>query len=491
MGVIAKQSIKNLFSSYMGFIIGGIYTAILVPQIFSTSLDEWGSAKLLLSYAMVMMPWVQLSFPGVIIKFFPNQNKAENSKLLSLILFWLSITILFSTLIINFFPHIFYNDEATDLFKSNVNFIIPILIGAVIFELLSALSRAKLRSILPIFLKEFVLRLYFLIIIVLYGFKLLDFDNFIALFSVSYIIIIIPLLVNLLRTAELKVSFSFKYIFSKDRKNIYRYAFFLLLNTGAAALLLNIDSIMISRMIGIGDITIYTTWFFLATILLLPTRAITSIASTVISENMQKNNLDTVNLIYKKTSITPFIFSLLLFILISFNIDLISLFFGKVFSDGKYVFFFIALGNLSYTISSVNGTIISLSKYYHYDIIFQSLMIIAIIITNYILIPIYGVVGAALATFLSVFLINTIRFIFVYFKFGMHPFSIDTIKILAIGVFSVLGIYLLGYQTSVVTNIIISATYSLAYIFVVYQLHISEDYNGLINQALKKIKLRK
>ncbi len=348
MGIIAKQSIKNLFSSYLGFVVGGIYTAILVPRIFVSALDEWGAAKLLLSYAMIMMPWVQLSFPGVIIKFFPNQNKKENSKLLFLILFWVSTTILASILFITIFPKIFYNNDTTDIFKSNVNFIIPLLTGAVIFELLSALSRAHHNSVLPTFLKELILRFYFLIIIILYGFNTFSFNTFIFLFSISYLLVLIPLLFHSIKTIKLKINIDFHYIFSKKRKVIYRYAFFLLLNTGAAAFLINIDNIMISKMIGVAEITIYTTWFFFATILILPTRAITSIASTVISESIAKNDMDMVSNIYKKASITPFIFSLLLFLLVSFNIELIALFFGEVFSEGKYVFFFIALGNLSY-----------------------------------------------------------------------------------------------------------------------------------------------
>jgi len=488
MGIIAKQSIKNLSSSYLGFIIGGIYTAILVPKFFYSSLNEWGSAKLLLSYALILVPWVQVSIPGIILKFFPNQSKKENSELLSLIIFWLIITVVLSSLIVIFFPSIFYNENTDPLISQNIIYILPLLYGAVFFEILSALSKTSLKSVFPVFLKEIVLRFYFLIIIILYGFKIVGFDLFLFLFSVSYIIILIPLLIITLIGFSIRIKLNLANIFSTQNKPIYKYAFFLLLNSGAAVLLLNIDNVMINGYIGPADITIYTTWFFLASILLLPSRSISSIAYPVISTKLAQNELPIIETIYKKTSITSFVFALLLFILLLFNIDLIAKYFGELFYKGRYVFLFIALGNLANTISSVNGTIITLSKYYRFDFIFQSSMILTVIITNIIFIPIYGILGAAIASSLSILLINIARLVFVYKKFKIHPFSLNSLKILIIGILSVSIIYFVDYNPSFFNNSIISALFSISYIILIYKLKISEDYNSIIDSIILKIK---
>ena len=42
---------------------------------------------------------------------------------------------------------------------------------------------------------------------------------------------------------------------------------------------------------------------------------------------------------------------------------------------------------------------------------------------NYMLIPIYGIDGAAMATAMSVFVFYSIKTLFVYFKMKMHPFT--------------------------------------------------------------------
>jgi len=49
---------------------------------------------------------------------------------------------------------------------------------------------------------------------------------------------------------------------------------------------------------------------------------------------------------------------------------------------------------------------------------------------NMLFIPMYGLTGAALATAMSVFLINTIRFFFLLIVMKIQPFSLNTLKAL-------------------------------------------------------------
>ena len=60
------------------------------------------------------------------------------------------------------------------------------------------------------------------------------------------------------------------------------------------------------------------------------------------------------------------------------------------------------------------------------------LFAIVVVISNLIFIPIYGINGAAIASLISIIVYNTIRFFLVKIKLDIQPFSINTIKIIAI-----------------------------------------------------------
>jgi O-antigen/teichoic acid export membrane protein len=77
--------------------------------------------------------------------------------------------------------------------------------------------------------------------------------------------------------------------------------------------------------------------------------------------------------------------------------------------------------------TGINGAIIVNSKYYRYDLYTTVLLVFVTITTNYLLIPKYGIDGAAMATAISVLLYNLIRLVLIKVKMNMHPFSLQTI----------------------------------------------------------------
>jgi O-antigen/teichoic acid export membrane protein len=59
------------------------------------------------------------------------------------------------------------------------------------------------------------------------------------------------------------------------------------------------------------------------------------------------------------------------------------------------------------------------------------------------LIPRFGIVGAAISTGSTMALGGLVGFLEIYFLYGMHPFSNDTVKFLVVGLFTGLVFYLL------------------------------------------------
>ena len=106
---------------------------------------------------------------------------------------------------------------------------------------------------------------------------------------------------------------------------------------------------------------------------------------------------------------------------------------------------------------------------------------------NTIFIPEYGIVGAAIATFLSYALYNLAKYIFVYIKFQIQPFSIKTILIL---IWSFV-LYILFYYWNItvvhpmIAIVIKGALLSLSYMMFIYFTRLSSEITKIINNIIK------
>jgi O-antigen/teichoic acid export membrane protein len=160
------------------------------------------------------------------------------------------------------------------------------------------------------------------------------------------------------------------------------------------------------------------------------------------------------------------------------------------FSHGKHVVLFIGLAQLFNVTTGVNGLIIIYSKYYRFNMFSNILLLIITIAFNYILIPKYGINGAAVATSISVFLFYTIKMIFVYVKMGMHPFNIKTLYTIIL-LFSTL--FIVGYMP-ITSNIFIdiilrSLLVLILFVPLMLWLKLSEDINKIIVDVRKQFGL--
>ena len=99
-----------------------------------------------------------------------------------------------------------------------------------------------------------------------------------------------------------------------------------------------------------------------------------------------------------------------------------------LYSQGKWVVFIIGLGYMFDMTTGINQEIVGTSKYYKIDLLFYPILGLIAIGANMFLIPRYGMTGAAIATAFTIFLLNTIRFFFLFWVFKIQPFTFNTIK---------------------------------------------------------------
>jgi O-antigen/teichoic acid export membrane protein len=243
---------------------------------------------------------------------------------------------------------------------------------------------------------------------------------------------------------------------------------------------------MIGNYLNLTDVAVYGPSFFLATAIMVPSRSMAAIINPIVAKTWVEDSMDELNELYKKSSIAPFTLSIFLFLIIWFNIDLIMKFYGATFGKGKYVFLFIGLGNLMNIVTGINGAIINTSKFYKIDLFFQILLVVITITMNIVLIPVYKINGAALATGLTIIIYNSLKLLYVHKKLKVHPFTSKTLIVSLVGLgFFILSLF--GAKGPFWLNMLFTFIFIITYPLTVYKLNISPDLNSEIRKILKYI----
>ncbi|MEI9959251.1 MAG: hypothetical protein WDM90_23725 [Ferruginibacter sp.] len=91
--------------------------------------------------------------------------------------------------------------------------------------------------------------------------------------------------------------------------------------------------------------------------------------------------------------------------------------------EGSGYFFLLGMVTIIEMGTGVNSLIIGTSTYWRFELWTSILLTVLIIPLSYILTVKHGVMGPAIANIISFSIYNTIRYIFLWKKFQMQPFS--------------------------------------------------------------------
>ena len=492
MGIIIKQSIKNSIYSYSGILLGAIYTIFLIPKVFDQNPDEWGLIQLLGSYVLLFMPFALLGFPQIIIKFWPNYSES-NKRGFTLFLFTLTSVgiILFSGVLFIFKESLFFSSSNENSLMRTYHLYFFVFFGLhTLFYFFLYFARVFYKTSFPTFLKDTFIKFWTFLLVVLYWQKFISFDMFFKLYLSGYAMQLLMIYIYLKKNTE--YSFSFDFSFFKDIssiKSVLTYGFFSLLTGGATVFVARIDILMINKYIDLSSVAYYSVAMFFITALQVPVRSLATIAVPILSDNLHKKKFENVKDIYSKTAINLLLISSFILLLIVMNIQEFMFLLGEKFGQIKYVILILGIAKIYEIINALNSNIIIISKYYKYDIIFQVAQLIITVISNLIFIPIYGINGAALATGITIVLNTTVKGLFVYKKYKLHPYSYNTLKVMLIMACSILGTIFIPEIINVYFTIGIKIlSISLIYFILTLMLNVSNEMSSIGHKVLESVR---
>jgi O-antigen/teichoic acid export membrane protein len=482
LGIVLNQSIKNTVITYFGFGIGAINALFLYTNFLGKF--HYGIVAFLLSAANIMMPLMAFGVQSTMIRFYSKyESEAEREKFMSFMLFMP----LFLIIPISFISIFFYNQIATLLLNKNPEispflWLIPV-IGLCMgyFEVFYAWVKVHMKSVFGNLISEVLVRVIVFVLLFAVHFDLISKNEFIYSLSIAYFF---QFLAMFLYALKVKMP-TLKFIIPQDWKSLFGYSFFIILSGGVAVLLMDLDKVMLQSYVKIENIAIYSVAIFIATVIMVPSRAMMQIMYPITAKLMNENKLDELNDLYKKSAINLQVFSGLILLGIFLNIKEMYKIIPNDYSAGILVVFIIGLTKFYDAILGNNNAIILNTKHYKSVLYFGVLLTMMMIVLNVILIPQYGIVGSAWATLISVMVYNTIKLIFVVKKMNLYPFTKNTLKSFGIIVFTFLLFYFWDFSFHPILNIILkSILITLVYVFVNYKFKISDEVNKIIERIL-------
>ncbi len=438
MGLIARQTIKGSIYSYVGALIGFINVGLIMPQIFSTA--EIGLTNLLISISAIFGQVGSLGFVNVTVKLFPffRDEKNKNNGFLFLLLSVGTLGFLICAVAYYLWkPYLIeQNVDKSPLFAEYVYLLLPLIFVSIFHVLIDTYNRVLFNASFGVFVKEFLLRVLNLFGIGLFYFGVLDFNGFIFYYTLAFGVPLLLICLILLSKNHLSLKPAFSFLTKKKVCEIISVASFGFIAGFSGIAVYQIDRYLVNHYCDLSATGVYSTSFFFGTIILLPARALIKIASSVISESIKHEEWDKIKNIYKKSTHNILLLGVFTFLIIWGNIDGIMQFLPPEFESGRYVVLFISLAFLLQAVFSVGGAIIQYGKYYRQFTLIILILILSIIGFNMYLLPLYGILGAALASFFSFAIFVVIEFIYVKIKFQMQPFKLQHLVILLYGGFA-------------------------------------------------------
>lgn len=424
---------------YIGFGVGLLNIYLFTRK--GIFLDpQYGLYNAFIAIATLMMAFAGFGMPTYIYKFFPYYkshlpDKKNDQAAVALVTgligfaFVLAAGFVFKHLVIK--KYITNAPEIVTYYR----WIFPLGFGLLIFTLLEAWSWQIHKSIFTNFLKELGWRLFTTVLIVLFAFDLIEFDLFIKLFSFSYPFIALVLLLYLLYTKQIHFHFRISKLTRRFKGSILKLSSFVY----AALVIFNIslvfDSLLIGSVLDLAQLAVYSVAQNIATMIQAPQRGIISASMIHLATAWKEKNMDLIRKVYQRSSINQLLFAIGFYSLIVMNLQdaVVTFQLKDAYLSAFYVVIFLGLAKVVDMGTGVNAQIIATSTYWRFELFSGVILLLVMLPTSYFLTKEYGIVGTAVAQLISISIYNLIRIIFLWKKFRLQPFSLQSVYILLAG----------------------------------------------------------
>ena len=434
MSTIRKQSLLSSGLVYFGFGLGFVYTYLATREF---SPEEYGLTNMFLALGSVMFYVSNFGLTNYIYKFYPyyhhhlppKKNDMMTVAMTACLAGFAVVVVLgivFKGFVIRKFSaqspavvHYYY-------------WIFPFGLGLSLYSILEAFGWQLKRSVLTNYFREIHLRLMTILLVVLFAMGIIaSFDVFIKLYAFTWLALALTILGFLVAKRELFFPLKISRVTWKFRKKILTQARLVWGGQLLYNLSLFFAQIVIAAVVpgGLKYVAFYTLAQFIASIVQAPQRGVIAASTNPLSQAWKDKDYSRINRIYHRSSINQLIFSAGMYALIwmNFRDGVLTFHLKPDYLIAQKAFLFLGLKQIIDMGTGVTNQIIGTSTYWRFDF-FTGVTLIALTLPmNYWLTKAVGFTGPAIADLITFSIYNGIRWVYLWVKFQMQPFTWKTL----------------------------------------------------------------
>ncbi|MGE8512605.1 MAG: lipopolysaccharide biosynthesis protein [Chryseobacterium culicis] len=434
MSVVARQGFKYSIIGYIGFLLGTVSAIFIFPNDF----EFYGKLRYILPTAEMLVPFVVLGISYSNVKFFHTVEKdGKKQNMLSLSLLTVFINFLIFTVVFFILPYFypkFRHSEAWKIKEMILPLILILSFCAIFNKYTSNYKRIVVSNIFDnLFPKIANLGAFCLFFFALSQNITAATSQTIAyaFFFGIFFLMLLGYIYYTNKLEKIQLDFNTDY-FKKNNfwKDFFNYSFFGFLGTFGNYLAIN--SFMIGEFMGMEEVGIYSVLYALISLISIPQLGLFNISAPIINKTLADGDMEELDRFHKKTSLTLYFLGAVLFSCIMVGFPYLTQFMPKngiMLREYEPVVWIWGSAVLIDLATGFNGNIISLSKYYRFNILVMLLLAGLTIGLNYYFIKNTDLklIGIALSTAISLTIYNVVKIIFNYIVFKVSPLSIEMI----------------------------------------------------------------
>ena len=433
MGIIAKQSIQGTIVTYLGVAVGFVTTFFVLTRFLSA--EEIGLARVLIDAATLFIGLAQLGTSSSIIRFYPHfsENKADTllngnqyaPKEEHGFFFWTLVIPLLGFALFTaiycacFTPLSQWFGEKSPLFVEYYYMVIPMAFFMLYQTIFETNANVRMHIVIPRAVRELITRIGLLIVYLLYAFECLNINGYVIALCVVYAVAMLCNMGYLFSLGEISLRPDMQFL-RQNRSLIRQYVLytgFLLISAVASVLAPTLSSFFITAEMGLSFTGIFAIATYIAVMVSIPYRSMTAIASPQLATAIKENNQHETAHLMQQVSSTLLLIGGMILCMIWLNIDLIFHILpnGETYASARQVVLILGTSQLIIAVCSFTSSALNYSRFYAFSLLFSFILTALSILLNNLLIPHFGMNGAAISNLLAysiyfLLIVLTVRF---------------------------------------------------------------------------------
>jgi O-antigen/teichoic acid export membrane protein len=494
MSTIQRQSILSSIVIFAGFGFGALNLIVLQKQFLTTT--QWGLTRVITEAGFLLANFSMLATNNVVAKFMPfyKRHLAPSQNDLPFVtlviwLFGLVITLagllLLKPQIVQVFGH------NNPLFPPYYYALVCFVACQAVFIYMEMFAWYAGKTIVANFLKEVLFRLLTTLFFLLLGWQLVSIHGFITLFGLIYLPVSAIVVWVVFKAGGYPITTRISTLTLRLKGKMISLGSFVFFTSLSNIAFIVCDTLFLASMYNLSQAGIYAVAQYFSQVLEVPMRSMQSSSVPLISEYWRQKNMSGLQSVYRKSSINLLVAGMGLGGFILVNLGNLTRYFGAEYEIMIVPLAILILARWVNLGTGLNTAIIQLGTRWRFDFLSTLTYSLLGIPLNFLLINSMGMIGAAIATLIAMVVYNSIRFVFLWKKFGLQPFTFKHLLLLAGGILLMALVWMVPQLPNLyLDGILRGGLFAALFAIFVVRAHISPEVNELFsrwkNRLLKR-----